>query len=225
MPAIIVNSDGNVRTQNLQLMTVKEKIVAASASLFTSHGVKTITMDEVAANLGMSKRTIYENFSNKEELIAACTDFLHRRQETMEQEIIASSETIVDEMFALFAKIDENFASHGRYAEEIKKYYPDVFEEKFCSHYDQAAVKFKKRLQRGIEQGIILPDTNLDFAVHVILETLYNLLSRQELVTRKNISIVNAFKYVLIYFFRGISTNKGIRLMDEKLEKFKTYRS
>lgn len=201
-------------------METREKILVAATELFLRDGLKSVTMDDVAARLGMSKRTIYENFANKKELLTACVDYVSEEARKKDEVIMAKAENVIDEIFMSFGGIDDKFNNRSRFIKDIQKYYPDIFENNICSGFEKAQSKFMNTLERGVAQGIISPDANLDFVVFIIMETLYNVLSRQETLLSKNVSIPDALQYVIIYFFRGISTEKGTKIMDTYIDKW-----
>ncbi|MCC8088047.1 MAG: TetR/AcrR family transcriptional regulator [Rikenellaceae bacterium] len=202
-------------------MEIRDKIINSAMDLFLKYGLKNVTMDEVAASIGISKRTIYENFSNKKELLAASVDRMIQTHIEYEEEMKSKTSNIIEEIFITMMNMDEHFQSRIKVGMDMKKYYPDIFEAKIGTQYERAYEKMKVALERGVEQGIISPDTNFDFAVFLIMETIYNILSRPEILIIKKISVIEAFRYIIIYFFRGISTDKGIAIMDEKIAEMK----
>lgn len=204
-------------------MDIKEKIVASSTQLLLDFGVRGVTMDEVAANLGMSKRTVYEHFKDKKELIEACVEHLILQQRIYEKCVMDGSETIIDELFMLFSHIDDQFNKRGRIAFEIKKYYPDIYEKMYTAHYNGSYNRMKEWLSRGVEQQLILPDIDIELTVYVMTETINNLALRPERITTTNLSLIDSFKYVIVYFFRGISTGRGVELIDNLISKEKKH--
>lgn len=202
-------------------MDIKEKIVVSSTRLLLDFGVRGVTMDEVAASLGMSKRTLYEHFKDKRELIEACVAHMILQQKCYEQGVMDGSETVIDELFMLFRHIDDEFNKRGKMSFEIKKYYPDIYDRAYKQHYETSYERMKEWLAKGVEQQLILPDIDIDLTVYVITETINNLALRPERITVTNLSLIESFKYVIIYFFRGISTGKGVELIDALISKEK----
>ena len=91
----------NVKNSALRA-ELRERIIDTAVEAFTKHGIKSITMDEIAASLGISKRTLYEVFSDKETLLEAC---VLRRQEKEEQylkEILAVASNVLEVILKLF---------------------------------------------------------------------------------------------------------------------------
>lgn len=199
-------------------MDIRTKIITASNELFLEHGLKSITMDEIAETVGMSKRTIYENFENKHALISACIDYLHERKMESENDMIKSSENIIEELFLMLKNAKVMQKRESRLAQELKKFFPDLFMEHYQKRSEEMSARLQQRLQRGIEQGIILPNTNIRLSVFMIFETIYEIVARPDRLINTNIDIEEAFKYVLISFFRGIATAKGVELIDKTIK-------
>lgn len=204
-------------------MDIKEKIVVSSTQLLLDFGIKGVTMDEVAASIGMSKRTLYEHFKDKKELIEACVENILQQQKHTENTIMDSSTTIFEELFMLFKHIDGEFNKRGKMAFEIKKYYPDIYDKTYTNHYNASYNRMREWLRKGVKQQLILPDIDIDLTVYVMTEIINNLALRPERITTTNLSFIDSFKYIIIYFFRGISTNKGVELINELINKEKKH--
>lgn len=202
-------------------MDIKEKIVQGAAEQFMLYGVKSVTMDEIASALGMSKRTIYEHFANKKELLMAVVDHIHEQQDCQERELSAKSETVLDEFFNLFNQMDDRYQRIGKFTFEVGKFYPEVYEHKYHNYHEKAIERLKQRMQKGIEQGVILPTLNLEFSTYMLMEMVYNVITRRRRIIQMHIPLTEAFKYIIIYLLRGFSTDKGIRIIDEKTKNWR----
>lgn len=199
-------------------MTQREKIIRAATKLFVENSIKGVTMDMVATEVGMSKRTIYENFADKRALLTECVDFLLDYQDARDNEILRQSADVVEELFTTFEFMDKHFVMIGRFSLELRKFHPEIFEGTFQKRQAVGASKLRDRLERGITQGIIKEDTNIEFAFTMINESLFNIIFSPTSYENSTISMPEAFKYVLTYFFRGIATEKGIKMIDNKLK-------
>ncbi|MDR0954173.1 MAG: TetR/AcrR family transcriptional regulator [Rikenellaceae bacterium] len=200
---------------------IKQKIVQGATEQFVMYGVRSVTMDDIASALGISKRTIYEQFTNKKELLTAVVDHVQSQQECHEQQLAENAETILDEFFLMFNAIDERYQSIGKFTFDVGKYYPEIYEEKYHAYYQKALERLKDRMQLGIEQGVILPTLNLEFSTYMLLEMIYNVISRGKRIVQMHIPITDAFKYTVVYLLRGFSTDKGIRIIDERTKNWK----
>ena len=201
-------------------MEIRDKIIQGAAEQFMLYGVRSVTMDDIAAALGMSKRTIYEHFTNKKELLSAVVDHVHHQQDCEERRLCENAATILDEFFDLFNTLDERSQRNGKFAFEVGKFYPEIYAEKFHAHHEKAIERLRERMTKGVEQGVILPTLNLEFSTYMLLEMIYNVITSGKRIVRMHIPITDAFRYTIVYLLRGFSTDKGIRIIDEKTKNW-----
>lgn len=198
---------------------IKKKMVKLSTDLFLENGIKCVTMDDVAQNLGMSKRTIYEHFDCKRSLLAACIEYKFEQKMQEELDIQARATNIVEELYYMLKPSGAAQTMEHRFSNEMRKYYPDLFSNTHTTHRDMISDRIKARLVRGIDQQIILADTNIEIAVYVIFETIYALISSLNRLDQMNFKSEDLFRYTFISFFRGIATPKGVEMIDEMKNK------
>lgn len=202
-------------------MEIKKKIVQSATEQFMLYSVKSVTMDDIAGAMGMSKRTLYEHFTNKRELLSAVVDHVHRTQVCEEEQLSEDAETILDEFLTIFDAVDERFQRMEKFAFEVAKYYPDIYEEHYRVHHQKGIERFRERMLKGIEQGVILPNLNLEFSTYMVLEVTHGVFFQRRRILRMDIPIIDAFKYTVVYLLRGFSTDKGIRIIDERTKNWK----
>ena len=202
-------------------MEIKEKIIHGATEQFMLYGVKSVTMDDIANALGMSKRTIYEHFTNKKELLMDVVDYVHQQQDLQEQQVAANADTIIDEFFHLFTSLDERYQRFGKFTFEVGKFFPEIYEEKYHTYHEKAIERLKARMQKGIEQGVILPELNLELTTYMILEMVYNVISRRRRIVQMHIPLTDAFRYTIVHLIRGFSTEKGIAIIDDKSKNWR----
>lgn len=110
-----------------QRVELRERIITAATEAFTSQGIKSITMDDIAAALGISKRTLYEVFSDKESLLKECILKAQAERDKYLQEVFEQSHNVLEVILAVFQKSIEMFhQTNKRFFEDIKKYQNDV---------------------------------------------------------------------------------------------------
>lgn len=201
-------------------MQVEERIINAAIELMQNRGVRSTTMDALATYISISKRTIYEHFEDKYKLIEACMARLIELEHIKLDEVKSRSNDIMDEIFNTFKMINQNENKLGKIADEIKRTYPELFEKMFMEHYKFTYQRMSSNLQEGIEQGLILKNTNISFAVYTIMSAINSLMiDPKRLFVETNVSPEDAFRYVIIYFFRGIATNLGIEKIDSLIRE------
>lgn len=190
---------------------LRERIILAAVELFTTNGIKSITMDEIAASLGISKRTLYEVFPDKETLLEECILKSQKDGDIFVKEVIETSNNVLEVLLRCYQWSIERFhATNKKFFEDIKKY-PKAYQlmKNTRNRSSEDTVNFFKE---GVKQGIFRDDVN--FAI-------INLLVRDQLDLLMNSDICNEYSFLEVYesimftFLRGISTEKGARVLED----------
>ena len=190
---------------------LRERIILAAVELFTTNGIKSITMDEIAASLGISKRTLYEVFPDKETLLEECILKSQKDGDIFVKGVIETSGNVLEVLLRCYQWSIERFhATNKKFFEDIKKH-PKAYQlmKNNRNRSSEDTVNFFKE---GVKQGIFRDDVN--FAI-------INLLVRDQLDLLMNSDICNEYSFLEVYesimftFLRGISTEKGARVLED----------
>ena len=112
-------------------MDNRKKIIEGAAVLFSTYGIKSVTMDSLATHLGMSKRTIYEVFSDKDELFLGVIKWMAERQKELVKKILDESENAVAAIFKLLEFNRDHFQNMSpAFQSDMKKFHQNVFNKK-----------------------------------------------------------------------------------------------
>ena len=181
---------------------LKERIIERAMQAFKTHGIKCITMDDIAASMGISKRTLYEVFANKEMLLEDC--IRKERQETNEyiRTILGQSAHVLEVLLKLYLRSIEKFhTTHKSFFEDIKKY-PKAYELlKNDKNRDSAeVVNFFKE---GVKQGIFRDDINFAI-VNLLVHEQLDLLINSNICEKY--SFLDVYESIMFTYLRGIST-------------------
>jgi len=199
-------------------MEVRERIIEEATRLFFQYGIRSITMDEIAVSLGISKRTVYETFKDKTELIHTCLRDLIRQRDERSQEVIASSANVIE---AIFTSMQDGIKAintiNPLFFHDLKKYYPVIWktlhEENKEKHYNLTYTQLRK----GVNEGLFRKDIHIGIVSKLFHEQV-NLISDESVFPREQYELTDLFKNLMINFVRGISTQKGIDLVDKMLD-------
>lgn len=208
-------------TENKRIMSLKERIIDHTTTMFARNGVKSVRMDDIATDMGISKRTIYETFGDKENLIMECLRHFHEKIKKNNQEITTKATNIIEEYLMMLEVWDKQLDATYNMMGDIKKFYPKIYDKYNKEHSIQAAALIRKKLQAGIDQGYLLSDININLSISIVGYSIYGIINKDTIVPH-NVSERDAFKYVISYFIRGIATLKGIKLIDEYFENNKS---
>lgn len=196
---------------------LRERIIQTAVEAFSTHGIKSITMDDIAASLGISKRTLYEVFSDKESLLEECILTEQRSTDVLIKQILDTSSNVLEVILRCYQWTIEKFhATNKKFFEDIKKY-PKAYELVKRNHNRSSddTVNFFKE---GVKQGLFRSDVN--FAI-------VNLLVRGQIDLLINSNICDEYSFLEVYesimftFLRGISTEKGSRELDNFIYEYR----
>ena len=174
-------------------------------------------MDEIAASLGISKRTLYEVFPDKETLLEECILKSQKDGDIFVKRVIETSGNVLEVLLRCYQWSIERFhATNKKFFEDIKKYpKPYQLMENNRNRSSEDTVNFFKE---GVKQGIFRDDVN--FAI-------INLLVRDQLDLLMNSDICNEYSFLEVYesimftFLRGISTEKGARVLEDFIREYR----
>lgn len=203
-----------------QRAELRERILVTATEAFASKGIKSITMDDIAAALGISKRTLYEVFSDKESLLKECILKVQSDREAYLQEVYEQSHNVLEVILAVFQKSIEVFhQTNKRFFEDIKKY-PKVY-NMMKERSESDSEKTMSFFMLGVEQGIFRSDVN--FAI-------VNLLVREQFDVLLNTDVCNEYSFIEVYesimftYIRGISTEKGAKVLEDFISEYRRSR-
>ena len=199
-------------------MANREQVIKRAADMIVELGVKSLRVDDVAHDLAMSKRTIYELFADKKELLYHSVKYLFNSEA---QHIIKSVDIYAGGIPALFEMFDMMAKSGNvrqRIMENLRKFYPELFEKIMVENRDYGLAMLRQRLNQLIEEGLVAKTVNVDLSVTMFYYTSMGLMRRQgQLILPEGVTEADAFRYTIVNFFRGIATLKGVEQIDNYL--------
>ncbi|MDO9256899.1 MAG: TetR/AcrR family transcriptional regulator [Bacteroidales bacterium] len=195
-------------------MDVRKRILTEATNLFFQYGIRNITMDDIAEKLGISKRTIYETFKDKNELLINCFEEYSKERYKVNEEIIKNSQNVLAAIcsFIQSGAVAINLLNPAFFS-DLKKYHNEIWVMASKQQNEKNYNLAYRLLRKGINEGIFRKDINLDIVVKIILEQM-KLLVDNEVFSTDKYSRSEVFKNMVINFIRGIATNKGIELID-----------
>jgi len=188
--------------------------------LFKTYGMKSVTMDFLANHLGMSKRTIYEIFSDKDELLIGVLKWMANKQKELVKKILNDSENSIVAIFRMLEINRDNFQDMSpAFQADLKRYHHDVL-MKLADKCDMPDYRNNQQvIEKGIKEKLFREDINADLANRC----LYNLgrsIMDQDLYPFDLFSRRDVIQNIFINYLRGISTPKGLELIGSLEQKF-----
>jgi len=198
---------------------MREKIIHQSANLFLSYGFKSVTMDDIANALGISKKTIYQHFDNKTKLVEATTLAMFNIISHGIDCICALKKNPIEEIYDIKRFVSEhlkNEKSSPQY--QLKKYYPKIYKSLKDKQFEVMYKCVEANLNRGIERGVYRDNIHVDFITRIYFNSMLSI-KDEDLFSKKAFSMNMLMNNYLEYHIRGISTQKGMEILDKIIEE------
>jgi AcrR family transcriptional regulator len=204
------------------MMDYRERITEEAAVLFMKYGIRAVTMDSIANHLGMSKRTIYEHFADKDELLISVIDSMANKQKEVFRKIMDEADNVIEALFEMLIVASYHFNNtNPTYFMDLKKYHYRVY-EMICQKGDIKNYEMSREmLQRGVDEGIIRDDVNIEI-VNAGLHSVIDSIRDNEDLPPEKYSSFEIIDNLLFNFLIGISTPEGQDLINKYKEQKKT---
>ena len=192
-------------------------IINKATLLFSKFGIKSITMDFIASELGISKRTLYENFKNKDALIIAC---LEQTREQYHKQFIHISESDTNTIVKLvhyYEVIADFYNNTSRsFQLDVERMHSKVNEE-YKNSRNKSILYTRKLLRCGVEEGVIRADIDIDISSYLYNDQM-EWFRRSKDIYKLEYKISDILKNVVFIFIRGIATEEGNRILETILK-------
>jgi len=197
----------------LYFSPVKAKILHTATELFLNLGFKSVTMDDLAEQLGISKKTIYSHFKNKTELVRECTlGLFHKIAEGIDC-ICQEDKNPIEELYEIkrFALLNlKNEKSSPQY--QLKKYYPQIYGTLHKKQFELFKDCVRINILKGMEQGIYRANLDVDFVTRIYFAGMTSL-KDESIFPRQQFAILPLMDDYLEYHLRGITTSEGRNIL------------
>jgi len=192
-----------------------ERILEAASELFFRHGIKSITMDDIATHLSMSKRTIYNSFEDKHAIVNALTKQELNLQHKELEDIRKHSKNSIDEIMGAMSCVGKTFGKiNPTVFYDLQKFHPDAWKQ-FRLFKEQRMQGFiEENLKRGIKQGLYRKDLNIKILAKFRIEQVE--LGFNPIIFPSNKYNMTEVQLVLLdHFLHGITTLKGHKMINK----------
>lgn len=201
-------------------MTKWEKVVKRAAEIIAELGVKSLRVDDLASDLGISKRTLYEMFGDKEQLLYHSIKEILQSEANEIKSKMNGGYSGIPALFETFDAMMVGSAVRKRIVENLSKFYPDLYERVMTENREYGLATLREKLNSLVKEGLISEMVNIDLSITMFYYTSMGLMRRHgRLVLPNGVTELEAFRYTIVNFFRGIATVKGVEQIDAYLER------
>lgn len=196
-------------------MEAEERILKETSELFNRFGIKSITMDDVARHLAMSKKTLYKFFRDKSELVMRCCQHDMVDHECSFRKIAEEAKDPIQELVLLMNHLQSMFARiNPNLFYDLRKYHPEAWKYFQQFKNEKMMVVVEENLRKGVEQGLYRKDLNIPAMARLRMEEV-EMGWNPDLFPANQFNIADIQVALLDHFMHGISTLKGHRLINQ----------
>lgn len=193
---------------------MKEDMFEKTAALFCKYGVKSVSMDDIARELGISKKTIYQHVKDKEVLIEKSLDYAKYRHLERISEIQKMGLNAIGEVLETHRMVREAIATMNPVVDfEMRKYYPSLHRKLNQNHSIKARGLMRSNIEKGIEEGLFRNNFSIDLITMLHYQRIMHLVEMKE--DELPVPWLETIDQVIEYHLRAISTRKGLEELDK----------
>jgi len=190
-----------------------KKLLADSLNVFMKFGIRSVTMDDMARHLGISKKTLYKHVKDKNDLVIQCMK-QHQAEEQCAMEACVGGEfNAIEEMFEISQVIVDQLQNiHPSVMYDLEKYYPEALGA--FNEYKMSVIKnwVEDNMKRGIEEGLYRNDLNIPILTAVYLARMNDFFDENTFPT-KDYSFEEIYVEIFRYHIRGLASEEGIKFL------------
>lgn len=199
---------------------MKEEIADKAGDMFLKFGFKSVTMDDIANEMGISKKTIYKFYDNKDHLVDQTVSYIQVTIDKIIEEIISKGYNAIEENFAIknvFKNMFKNAKTSPMY--QLKKYYPQTYaklmDKEICTFSDCVM----QNIEKGIGEKLYRANIEKEMAMKFYFLLVFGAYE-SDLFDNKLSEMVKTELKILEYHTRAIATSKGIIELENQLNKY-----
>lgn len=198
-------------------MEPKQQIISKAADLFMRYGIKSVTMDDIARHLGISKKTLYEHVSNKSDLIKEIFEQKIQEEKEMMACFRKTSKDAIEEILNItkfVLKMLRQLSPTAVY--DLQKYYRSTWKMMESLHQNHYYELIRDNLERGIEQGVYRNDVNPDIIAKIYVGS-NTFVTDEDWFPVREYRMEDLFIQHMTYHLFGVASPKGLALLDQHM--------
>lgn len=194
-----------------ELNDTGKRVLLHAHDLFMQYGLKSVSMDDIASKLGISKKTIYLYFEDKEQLVAEVVKYITENNQQLCDADSANSEDAIHEIFLAMIQMSKLFQTmNPSILFDLQKYYPNAFNHFLVHKNEYIYNKIKLNLIKGIQENLYRDDLDLEIITKLRVECIVMPFSA-EFQNKIKVDLVHIYQEITIHFLHGIASAKGLK--------------
>lgn len=201
-------------------MAHKEEIIKHASKMFVEQGIKAVRMDDIAQELSISKRTLYEIFGDKEELIYQSIRYYSEQSRDRRLSQITSDSTALETMVCNLREMMDSAPIAGRMRRNMRRFYPSVYERLERDVQSKSMHDLENWVDSCVNNGYFEKSINREHTIKLIHNSVHGMLINSLHDETPSNELIEMTFYALLIFIRGLCTTEGQRLFDSCKSKY-----
>lgn len=190
-----------------------------SYELFKRYGIRSVTMDEIAVQCGMSKKTIYQAFTDKDALVSAIMEHHIKNAERNCVHAEQNSENAIHEIFLSMDWVHQMFDGvNPSLLYDLRKYHSNIFQRLEQHKRKFLYAIFKNNFERGIKEGLYRPEIKIDILVPMRIHTM-TLVFEHDLFPTNKYTLFDIDMEISLHELYGVATAKGVKMIEKYIKQ------
>lgn len=197
------------------MMDTNSKIVSGSLELMMKYGIKSVSMDDIATHLGISKKTIYQHVENKKALVKAMVTYtIHQDQQDIDK-ITDGAKDAIDEMVTIARHILMFLREMSpSLVYDMQKYYADLWRLVEAHHHTYIHGVIRRNVIRGITEGYYIDSLDAD-VIAKLYGGMSQLMTNEDVFPLQQYTKSGLYQHLILYHLRSIVTTRGRAIIDQ----------
>lgn len=199
----------------------KKEILNGTVQIFLRCGIKSVTMDDIAKQLHISKKTLYKYVQDKNDLVYQAVESEREVDECEISSLMDSNMNAIDQMFEVSKKVHSTFSEiHPSLFYDLEKFYPKAWKKTLDFRFDFIYNRVSDNLRRGIKQGVYREDLKIDIMAKLWVLRVNDIIN-SDIFKNHEYKPQDIYLEMFRHYIRGIASDKGREYLTEKLKKEK----
>lgn len=199
-------------------MDKQTQTISEITMLFMKYGIKSLTMDDISRHMGISKKTLYQYVSDKNDLVKKGVSLLIEHEKMMLCTALEESKTAIDELIGVTKCVSSEIGEmHPSVIFDLQKYHPEAW--KLMENHKKEFIynMMLKNLKRGMKEGYYRKNINPLIIANIYIGMVDNILNPENPIN-KNTSLDKLHAEIIRYHIKGIANDKGMDYLKEVLK-------
>ena len=188
--------------------------------MFVTHGVKAVRMDDIAHELSVSKRTLYELFGDKEELLYQSVKLYSEQLRIKREHMVESAENELEMMIICLRDMINTSPVSSRMRKNISRFYPEVYRRLESEFTSMMRDNISKWVKVCVQKGYFTTTAECDLIINILYGSSQGLVTSELFESREPTEVISMLSYTLVVFIRGLCTPKGVEIIDKSFSKY-----